>query len=128
MNKIADSIVVEEAPHRGANGNKGVNGHRTAIVELPILGAPGPTRVPSTGAPLGLPAPVFPRHPEKCGDVEPDPRLMPRNGNTYRTSVTFPMIRRAMRGWLYPYIGSRVKRSEERRVGKECRSRWSPYH
>ena len=23
---------------------------------------------------------------------------------------------------------SRGKRSEERRVGKECRSRWSPYH
>ena len=22
----------------------------------------------------------------------------------------------------------RVNRSEERRVGKECRSRWSPYH
>ena len=21
-----------------------------------------------------------------------------------------------------------LKRSEERRVGKECRSRWSPYH
>ena len=21
-----------------------------------------------------------------------------------------------------------VERSEERRVGKECRSRWSPYH
>ena len=21
-----------------------------------------------------------------------------------------------------------AKRSEERRVGKECRSRWSPYH
>ena len=21
-----------------------------------------------------------------------------------------------------------VQRSEERRVGKECRSRWSPYH
>src|SRR2546430_15963149 len=25
-------------------------------------------------------------------------------------------------------IHSRVMRSEERRVGKECRSRWSPYH
>ena len=27
-------------------------------------------------------------------------------------------------------IGQRIKeiRSEERRVGKECRSRWSPYH
>src|SRR2546425_6559728 len=26
------------------------------------------------------------------------------------------------------YASSRVARSEERRVGKECRSRWSPYH
>ena len=25
-------------------------------------------------------------------------------------------------------VTSIVKRSEERRVGKECRSRWSPYH
>jgi len=24
--------------------------------------------------------------------------------------------------------GIAVSRSEERRVGKECRSRWSPYH
>src|SRR5256885_3890092 len=24
--------------------------------------------------------------------------------------------------------GERRRRSEERRVGKECRSRWSPYH
>ena len=26
----------------------------------------------------------------------------------------------------YPLVA--VSRSEERRVGKECRSRWSPYH
>ena len=25
-------------------------------------------------------------------------------------------------------VNKGVKRSEERRVGKECRSRWSPYH
>ena len=25
-------------------------------------------------------------------------------------------------------VGQTVYRSEERRVGKECRSRWSPYH
>ena len=25
-------------------------------------------------------------------------------------------------------MGDNVTRSEERRVGKECRSRWSPYH
>ena len=29
----------------------------------------------------------------------------------------------------YPNVGDQVMyRSEERRVGKECRSRWSPYH
>ena len=28
-----------------------------------------------------------------------------------------------------PIIGTQINiRSEERRVGKECRSRWSPYH
>ena len=26
------------------------------------------------------------------------------------------------------YLAEDVLRSEERRVGKECRSRWSPYH
>ena len=26
------------------------------------------------------------------------------------------------------YLGRLARRSEERRVGKECRSRWSPYH
>ena len=25
-------------------------------------------------------------------------------------------------------MGAPITRSEERRVGKECRSRWSPYH
>ena len=25
-------------------------------------------------------------------------------------------------------ITAHISRSEERRVGKECRSRWSPYH
>src|SRR2546430_17504028 len=44
---------------------------------------------------------------------------------------------RARSSDLLQYLGSRAKfqvylrffaRSEERRVGKECRSRWSPYH
>ena len=26
------------------------------------------------------------------------------------------------------FLGLTLLRSEERRVGKECRSRWSPYH
>ena len=30
------------------------------------------------------------------------------------------------RNWITP--PAEMERSEERRVGKECRSRWSPYH
>src|ERR1035441_916809 len=30
--------------------------------------------------------------------------------------------------WTSPSALSNSSRSEERRVGKECRSRWSPYH
>src|SRR2546429_3408347 len=47
---------------------------------------------------------------EKDGGVE-DPRLQ-KFGDTYYLT----------------YTGYNKKRSEERRVGKECRSRWSPYH
>jgi len=31
-------------------------------------------------------------------------------------------------GWCPQFESGCVFRSEERRVGKECRSRWSPYH
>ena len=31
-------------------------------------------------------------------------------------------------GWLNSPNTRKLTRSEERRVGKECRSRWSPYH
>ena len=32
--------------------------------------------------------------------------------------------------WIFNLLGVAIigVRSEERRVGKECRSRWSPYH
>jgi len=45
--------------------------------------------------------------------------------NTRYTEVINPRISQKIErsgGWGIPY------RSEERRVGKECRSRWSPYH
>ena len=35
----------------------------------------------------------------------------------------------SIKGWdLAQKMTEHAKRSEERRVGKECRSRWSPYH
>jgi len=30
--------------------------------------------------------------------------------------------------YMPPVYPNAITRSEERRVGKECRSRWSPYH
>ena len=57
---------------------------------------------------LTLPEPVYPRFPEKRGDVAPDPKFLPKNGSPYRSRVTLPMISRAMRGWLAPYLRSRL--------------------
>ena len=46
--------------------------------------------------------------------------------------ITFPALDGVpIEGWFIPAPGSLkliIARSEERRVGKECRSRWSPYH
>src|SRR3712207_9585145 len=42
-----------------------------------------------------------------------------------RTCAGFGIIYSAL--W-YDLVRSLAHRSEERRVGKECRSRWSPYH
>src|SRR2546427_12544058 len=49
-----------------------------------------------------------------------------------------PFLRDTNQGWITSEYGmipratdqrtQREARSEERRVGKECRSRWSPYH
>ena len=33
-----------------------------------------------------------------------------------------------IKSYDFPKMPGAAKRSEERRVGKECRSRWSPYH
>ena len=51
-------------------------------------------------------------------------------GATYQVPVEVRPTRQqalAMR-WLIEAARTRTWRSEERRVGKECRSRWSPYH
>ena len=50
---------------------------------------------------------------------------------TVRDVVVVPQTRTSARavGFVVEVAAKRrVFRSEERRVGKECRSRWSPYH
>ena len=42
------------------------------------------------------------------------------------TQVTMAIIKKSTNNKCWRGCGE--KRSEERRVGKECRSRWSPYH
>ena len=57
-------------------------------------------------------------------------RLDGRSLTDYRTPVQIETsISWTAEGSARVQIGSTiVMRSEERRVGKECRSRWSPYH
>src|SRR2546426_11379084 len=42
--------------------------------------------------------------------------------------ITYGREQRGVGAPTYAYRLSPEGRSEERRVGKECRSRWSPYH
>jgi MoaA/NifB/PqqE/SkfB family radical SAM enzyme len=90
------------------NSHNGTYGARLAVHELPILGNGTPPRRSLSAVPLTLPEPPYPRHPEKCGQVEPDAKYLPRDGNPYRTRVTAPMVARALKGWLMPYVRSRV--------------------
>ena len=56
--------------------------------------------------------------------------------NTVQETLILPLYSRKLCTELYPNLyrdETAVRlldqiRSEERRVGKECRSRWSPYH
>ena len=53
--------------------------------------------------------------PLEPGDIKP--RLLGHWGTSPGLNLVYAHLNRAI-----------VERSEERRVGKECRSRWSPYH
>ena len=59
-----------------------------------------------------LPLPVF----KLIGDLSVD------------TGVWFREMYQKTESWIHTNKVFDVLRSEERRVGKECRSRWSPYH
>ncbi len=58
--------------------------------------------------PLTLPDPVFPRYPDKVGDVAPPAKYLPQPGHHYRTRVGREAILKSFRGWLYPYVKSRL--------------------
>ena len=50
------------------------------------------------------------------------------NKRTSRISSNVPLLKADLAPISFVTMNDRDYRSEERRVGKECRSRWSPYH
>src|SRR3989440_1798011 len=70
-------------------------------------------------------------HPTRFG-VEEDPKHEPYDHD--RDALALPLVEACVKRSVPLFAICRgfqemnVARSEERRVGKECRSRWSPYH
>src|SRR2546430_8718842 len=68
------------------------------------------------------------------GEIYPLTRTRPSwwddTGTDHNLTVTWNWTGANEPTQMHGLAGTRVvdKRSEERRVGKECRSRWSPYH
>ncbi len=65
----------------------------------------------------------------RTGELQPGDQLPPQRTVAALMGVDLTTVTRAYgvarsRGLVDGAVG----RSEERRVGKECRSRWSPYH
>src|SRR5438132_12802982 len=66
----------------------------------------------------------------------PDAGAVPREGERQLRRTQFPRLQQKGMRTLTERVGKKrltlpqlsQRRSEERRVGKECRSRWSPYH
>jgi MoaA/NifB/PqqE/SkfB family radical SAM enzyme len=70
------------------------------IHNLLMNSAPGPVLVPAARN-MKLPEPIFPQYPEKLFDPGPDRPPQTRDW-------TMSQVYRTMRGWLFPYIRSRV--------------------
>src|SRR5579871_6937673 len=98
-----------------APGTEGVSQGETAPTAL----------VPSSrkGGSGGDPPP-----PPPDDDNEPEEEGMLRMSFLEHLEELRSRILRALGGVGVAFILSLTFRSEERRVGKECRSRWSPYH
>src|SRR3712207_9209083 len=88
-----------------------------------ITGVPPETRVLGTGTLLGISVPVI-----ILFTLFLVMELVNRHSTWGRNVFAVGGNRRAARFAGVPIDRTRFFRSEERRVGKECRSRWSPYH
>src|SRR5256885_17056137 len=49
-------------------------------------------------------------------------------GTGFGAVVAYSVFEASLCGGFAFFLNQKLSRSEERRVGEECRSRWSPYH
>src|ERR1035437_7460598 len=109
----APALHYPPPPGGGGGGGGGAGG---APVGAPVP-VPVPVVVPVFLPPLSPCGPPVPTGPVPVG-VPPGTGLPARWLTAWRTASS-----RLLSTWRRI-----IPRSEERRVGKECRSRWSPYH
>ena len=64
---------------------------------------------------------------EKCGTVKSE-EVTPARVMAQPVIASIEVPANTVSGYSLMQINADGTRSEERRVGKECRSRWSPYH
>src|SRR5439155_16727190 len=104
--------------------------HSASLTCLPSPAWPAAIQALTSAGPkfsLCPPASLLLRCATQCRESHDWQRAWARVGNWDQppTKVTFP---EENGGTLIPACLPQNARSEERRVGKECRSRWSPYH
>src|SRR3989441_12377705 len=142
---------IEHVEEEVISASSGETTAEAAVIEDDVTLLPGETRAPRTGG-LSAPREDFPRDSARIGGDprsrfqrpfrsggrdrgrggRPDsrggrPNRGGRPGGGPRFERRGPGGPRHSRGYQGGHSGP-SRRSEERRVGKECRSRWSPYH
>src|SRR3989440_10396246 len=93
--------------------------HNALYYKIAAVG--GPLYLAAFGRASRLRWPAEPRCPAERGEVEG-----PADGGDLVVERVVRVVREA--DVLHPHRHAVEERSEERRVGKEGRSRWSPYH
>src|SRR2546423_14447938 len=101
---------------------------QTIVGVMDAAGSAAPAAAPA-------PAPAAPKPSAPAPAAAPVAAALVSSGSTGERIHSSPLVRRMAKehGIDLSTIegtgaGGRISRSEERRVGKECRSRWSPYH
>ncbi len=103
--------MTELQQNQEANGSTQVFRLDVQLHELLTKPASGPVLRPPdqpTAQPQTLPEPIFPQHPELLVDDGSDEALHETAVRTGRRHWTAPLVLRGLRGWMFPYVKSRV--------------------